>query len=132
MKSKIIESLRQVLRFAQGDVTKVRITEAETDITSFFTPWTLACAVGAENGTIGVQIGFERWCSLSRKNWLPEIQKKTGLSSSRIMGALSAYVCENQHLNYKEVLNRESDKRGEPRHTTIGAGETLTVGASFK
>lgn len=93
-----------------------------------FDPWTLACAVGATNGTVGVCIGYNAWLSLSRKNWMPQVKEKLhGIAEDTITGALLQYVLANSHRDHKSIFSDECEKRGHHPQPVIGPGETITI-----
>jgi hypothetical protein len=81
------------------------------EIIATIDPWTLASAVGAENGSIGIAIGFDSWLHLSRKNWMPQLQKTISASDAAIERALRQFVRENRARNYLSVLRAEQAKR---------------------
>lgn len=93
-------------------------------------PWTLACAVGAENGTVGVHIGFETWLLLSRGNWMAAVVTSTGAAESRIEAALLAFVSANKAQHMNSVLREQETKRGLPHVPVLGPGESMTVSIS--
>lgn len=82
------------------------------DIIAAMEPWTLCCAVGAKNGTIGSAIGFDMWLHLSRKNWMPKIVAKTGATERAIESALTAFVEANQDKSYRIVFDELNGERG--------------------
>ena len=73
---------------------------SDDEILTAMDPWTLACAVGAENGTIGVRMGFEWWLGSAQKNFAPEVAAKLGVSEGRIVRVLRGYVEANQNRHY--------------------------------
>jgi hypothetical protein len=91
-------------------------------------PWTLACAVGAENGTIGSCMGYDMWLQVSAVNWLPATQSKlNGASVRAIKNALRAFVTENFNKNYMVVLREQEQKRGMNPAPVLGPGESMTI-----
>lgn len=97
------------------------------DIISAMDPWMLACAVGAENGSIGTSIGFDMWFRLSKENWMPEVVRTSGASERQIEGALRAFVARNSSKNYQTVLRNEEAIRGRAPSPILGPGESMTV-----
>jgi len=92
-------------------------------------PWTLACAVGADNGTVGGRyMGFDLWLDLSKQNWLPEAKERLGfLTGTRIIAALRSYVAANRHLHMSAVMAMEQQKRGQHPSPVLGPGESMTI-----
>ncbi len=103
--------------------TKKEIPAGE--ILSAFDPWTLACAVGVENGTIGSSVGFESWLRTSRKNWMPRVKERLpNCRRSVIETALRGFVKENSHKPYDVVLAEEDEKRGNSPSVVLPPGES--------
>lgn len=94
-------------------------------------PWTLACAVGAENGSGGMAIGFDMWFRLSRKNWLPELVAKTCAAPSIIESALRGFVSANRHRDMMEVMREQEAARGLPSAPVLGPGESMTISVAL-
>lgn len=90
-------------------------------------PWTLCCAVGAENGSIGSTIGFDMWLRLSKKNWMLAVEKCSGASERQIEAALRTFVAANKHKNCNMVLNEVTEQRGLAKSVVLGPGESMTV-----
>lgn len=97
------------------------------EITSKLEPWTLACAVGASNGTIYASgqrglLNLKTWLRLvNRDGW----QHLTGASMGRIDAAIRVYVRANQHKHMNAVLREEEQRRGLQPSITIGPGESV-------
>lgn len=104
----------------------------DRDILAAFEPWTLACAVGAENGTVGTSMGFEMWFQCSRKNWLPKVRGFVNASDTRIKSVLQTFVSANVHKDYRAVLREEEAKRGIRPSCVLGPGESMTVTVPLK
>lgn len=113
----------EVFRVAVGLLNPVQ----PATIISTMDPWTLACAVGADNGTIGTTIGFDMWLRLSRKNWMPQVQQKTRASEAEIEFALRHFVRANAAKNYRVVLREEESRRGQAPTPVLGPGESMTI-----
>lgn len=90
-------------------------------------PWTLACAVGAENGSIGTSMGFDMWFEIAAKNFAPKVMTKTNSSFNAVKKALRAYVDANQHLDYAIVLKTVTAARNLPQAVVLGPGESMEV-----
>lgn len=102
-------------------------TVTDAEIIDAMDPWTLACASGAENGSLGVRMGFDWWLSCSRKNWVPQVTQKTGVSARRIESVLRGFVSRNSHKPYQVVLREEEQRRGQRPSAVLGPGESMTV-----
>ena len=76
------------------------------EIIAAMDPWMLACAVGAENGSIGRRMGFDMWLRLSRKNWMPEVCMKTGASELIIEATMREFVRQNRERHFRDVYQR--------------------------
>lgn len=90
------------------------------EIIRAFDPWTLACAVGAKNGTVGSPMGYEMWRKLSEPNWMPKARARCGASERAIGAALKEFVSANEHLDMIDVLRAEQKKRGLPISRVAG------------
>ena len=91
-------------------------------------PWTLACAVGAENGSIGVRMGFKHWLGRSRDNWMPAVKKKCpGASQRRIENVLRQFVRTHCDKSYGLVMQEQETIRGQEHGLVIGPGESVTM-----
>jgi hypothetical protein len=90
-------------------------------------PWTLACAVGAVNGTNGLAIDYDHWFKLSQSNWLPEIQHQTGASVAEIRTAVHNFAKANKHLHLHNALHSICAARGLPSPIALTPGESATL-----
>lgn len=95
-------------------------------------PWTLACASGAENGSLGVHMSLDFWLSQSRENWLPAVKKVTGVSAGRIERVLRDYVSKHNGAPYSVTLAMEERRRRLAPSCVIGPGETKTFSFELK
>jgi len=104
-----------------------RKTPTHDEIIAAFDPWTLACAVGAANGTIGVSMGFEWWLTLAEPNFIDKVLNRVKATREEAVGALRTYVKANVAYNYETILRREETKRGLPSAPVLGPGESMVI-----
>ena len=107
---------------------------SDETIISAMDSWTLACAVGSENGSIGVRYGLDLWLDMSRKNWLPKLRPKLpAATDAQIESALRRFVEKNTIKDFRVVLKEQDEKRGKSysEPLMIGAGETVEVSVGF-
>lgn len=101
---------------------------SDDEILRAFEPWTLACAVGSENGSLGARMGYQYWLSRSQPNWMPGIRARLhGVRERRVLEALEGFVRANIGRDYRDVLEAESAARGEIAGAILGPGESTTV-----
>lgn len=101
--------------------------ESDERIIAAVDPWMLACAVGAENGTVGIRIGFDSWFRSSSRNWLSAAAKDSGASEQQIRSALRRFVRRNLKRHMNEVLDAECRRRGLAAPIVLGPGEEVTI-----
>lgn len=119
-----------------GGTTFAELASDHTDneIAAKLEPWTLACAVGAANGTIygpgqGGMLTLDLWLHcVQRKKW----QSLTGVSDARTEKAIRSYVKLHRHQHMNDVLREEEARRGITPSVVLGPGESMTVTASIK
>lgn len=101
----------------------------DRDILAAFDAWTLACAVGSENGTIGLSYGgLDTWLRLSKPNWMPKVQGACPLASvQEIEATLRRFVQTNKAKNYQMVLREQESARGLRPSCVLGPGESMTL-----
>lgn len=105
---------------------------SERDILAAFKPWTLACAVGAENGSIGTSMGFETWLRISQENWIDEVSAKSLARPPAVADVLRRYVHEHRAEPYTAVLRNEERKRGLREACVLGPGESMQISATWE
>ncbi len=128
---RLIDFLRNKLDLVGcGIRTDMEDTVTDEQIEDRLKPWTLACAVGALNGSIygaiGSRgaIGFDLWIEMvNGKEW----HSLTGTSDVRVKRVLRAYASKHVREHMNDTLRREESRRGMNPSVTIGPGETITV-----
>lgn len=107
-------------------------TVSHQEIIDAIDPWILSCAVGAAtNQWQASRLNLELWITLSKRNWVPEVRRKTGASESRILEAIRNYVTQNKHRNYKEIHATESERRELKHGPILGPGESMTISVNI-
>ena len=124
--------LAQILKVFQKTTHAKRLTQAE--ILSRLNPWTLACSVGALNGSIYGRVGergfitLEIWCRhVEKDDW----ERLTGIADQQqILEALRQFAIENQNRNMIDVLKDLEQERGLVTSVTLAPGEPATISVS--
>jgi hypothetical protein len=75
-------------------------------------PWTLACAVGAVNGTAGRRYGFNMWYRHLHKDQLVQVSAALGVTERRIKKVLKQFATQNNGQHMNSVLQELRQKRG--------------------
>ena len=75
-------------------------------------PWTLACAVGAVNGTAGRRYGFNMWYRHLHKDQLVQVSVALGVTERRIKKVLEQFATQNNGQHMNSVLQELRQKRG--------------------
>lgn len=103
----------------------------DEEVIAAMDPWTLACAAGCQNGSLGMRMALDYWLRLSVANWFPELQQKLpGLQQDRAIMALREFVAANAHKPYQRVLTEVEAARGAAPSVVIGPGESVTLGVA--
>lgn len=100
---------------------------SENRIVAACDPWTLACAIGAVNGTNGMAANFDSWFRLSQSNWVPEIQTKTGASVGEIKSAVHHFAKQNRGLCLINAVREICVARGLPQAPVLAPSESFTI-----
>lgn len=108
--------------------TTIAVAATDEQIIMAMDPWTLACATGAENGTVeGLSCGFDMWLSLSKKNWMPKVLSTIKCTDRGVESALRRFVARNVAKHYRQVLSEQTALRGQPSPLVLGPGESGTM-----
>jgi hypothetical protein len=87
-------------------------TVSDEHIINSIDPWTLACAVGAENGTGGRRYGFNMWYRHLHKDQLLQVSATLGVTERRIKKVLKRFATQNNGQHMNSVLQELRQKRG--------------------
>jgi hypothetical protein len=125
----IFRTIRRVLRRQPKAATGWDAMMLDQSIIDAFEPWSLACAVGCDNGTIGALYGFEMWRRQSQPNWMPEVKQRVDdkVSEEQIIRVLEYFVACNRVKHWRVVFAEENERRGIPDPIVIEPGNFRCV-----
>jgi hypothetical protein len=110
---------------------------SDAEIIAALDSWALACATGANNGTMGApgstfsRPHFDLWWMCAEENIVLDCQKKISVTSSQIKQALKNYAVHNASKTLKQVMAEQEKLRGLPPSLVLGPGESASFSVNI-